>query len=118
VDREKVALKVVSSKGVRRLKGRFIRSVGVNLQVHMGERHLPRLLSRCHGLRWPDKRFIGRRLLRAGYLPGWDHVIQQDLLQWRRMQASQEDWRAGFASVIEGETNQTNWREIVVEDPV
>jgi hypothetical protein len=31
-------------------------------------------------LRWPDRRFRGRRLLGAGCLPGWDHARQQDVL--------------------------------------
>jgi hypothetical protein len=40
----------------------------------MGERHIPRLSRRCHGLRRIDRRFISRRIIGAGYLLGWDRV--------------------------------------------
>jgi hypothetical protein len=65
----------------RRLRGRVSRSVGANLQVQMGERHLPRLSGGCHGLRWPGRMLRSGRLLGAGCLPGRDHARQQDLPQ-------------------------------------
>jgi hypothetical protein len=99
VNREQVAPKVVqtqrepdfrgsqqiqrelTSEGVNRLRGRVNHSEGVNLQVQMGERSLPRLSRRCHGLRWPGRMLRSGRLLGAGCLPRRDHAIQQDLLR-------------------------------------
>jgi hypothetical protein len=57
---------------------RFSHSVGDNIQVHNGERHLPIFLGRCHGLRRLDRRFIGKRILGTWCLVGWDHLIQWD----------------------------------------
>jgi hypothetical protein len=97
VNREQVALKVVQtqrepdfrgsqqiqreSEGVSRLRGRVSCSEGVNLQVQVGERSLPRLSGRCHGLRRPGRKLRSRRLLGATCLPRRDHAIQQDLLR-------------------------------------
>jgi hypothetical protein len=86
MNREQVALKVVqtqrepdfrgsqqiqrdsTSEGVNRLRGRVNHSEGVNLQV--GERSLPRLSGRCHGLRKPGRKLRSGRLLGATCLPG------------------------------------------------
>jgi hypothetical protein len=88
VNREQVALKVVKtqreladSEGVSRLKVRIIRLEEVNLQVQVGERSLPRLSGRCHGLRKPGRKLRRGRLLGPRCIPRRVHVIQQDLLQ-------------------------------------
>jgi hypothetical protein len=82
VGREKVAPEVVqiqmesdfrgslTLEGIKRFKGRFSHSVGGKLQVQMGDKHIPILSSRCHGLRKPDRRFRGRNILGPGCLLG------------------------------------------------
>jgi hypothetical protein len=61
------------------LRGRVNHSEGVYHQVQMGERHLPRLRGRCHGLRKPSRRLRRGRFLGAMCLPRRDHAIQQVL---------------------------------------
>jgi hypothetical protein len=73
--------RVNHSKGVNMLKGRVNHSKGVYLQVHMRERHHPRLLGQCHGLIRPGRVLRSGRLLGVVCLPRWDHAIQQDLLR-------------------------------------
>jgi hypothetical protein len=67
----------------------------------VGERSLPRLSGRCHGLRKPGRKLRSRRLLGASVSSkkGPCHTT-------------------GFASVTEGATNQVDWRAVVVADPV
>jgi hypothetical protein len=53
--KESIAPKVVETQREPDFRGRFNHSDGVYLQVQMGERSLPRLSGRCHGLRKPGK---------------------------------------------------------------
>jgi hypothetical protein len=71
---------------VSRLRGRVNSPKEVNLQVQVGERSLPRLSRRCHGLRKPCRMLRSGRLLGARCLPRRVHVIQQELLLCQREQ--------------------------------
>jgi hypothetical protein len=61
------------------LRGRVSHSEGVPPQVQVGERHLPRLTGRCHGLRRPGRRLRSGRLLGVTCLPRRIHVFLQVL---------------------------------------
>jgi hypothetical protein len=68
-----------TSEGVSGLRGRVNHSKGVPPQVQVGERLLPRLIGRCHGLRRPSRRLRSERILGDACLPRRIHAFQQVL---------------------------------------
>jgi len=78
-------------KGVIWIRVRLIHSEGVYPQVQMGERHLPRLTRRHHGLRNPIWMLGSERILGAICVLERAHVIQQVYSPMTKGVSSQEE---------------------------